>query len=77
MGPFWEGHDERPVPHTVALVDALAAAGITLGCEAGRYCPADPVRRDEMASFLARAFGLAAAPSPFTDTAGTIQIGRA
>ena len=51
-------------------INAIAAAGITLGCASGRYCPADSVRRDEMASFLARAFGLAAAPSPFTDTAG-------
>lgn len=29
MGPFWDGHAERPVPHTVALVDALAAAATT------------------------------------------------
>jgi hypothetical protein len=54
-------------------INAIAAAGITLGCDAGRYCPADPVRRDEMASFLARAFGLGAATSPFTDTAGNIH----
>ena len=51
-------------------INAIAEAGITLGCDAGRYCPAQSVRRDEMASFLARAFGLAAAVSPFTDTAG-------
>ena len=54
-------------------INAIADAGITLGCDVGRYCPADPVRRDEMASFLARAFGLAAAASPFTDTAGNVH----
>lgn len=54
-------------------INAIAAAGITLGCDAGRYCPADPVRRDEMASFLARAFGIGAAASPFSDTAGNVH----
>ena len=52
-------------------INAIAAAGITLGCADGRYCPADPVRRDQMASFLARAFALAPSPSPFTDTTGS------
>ncbi len=39
-------------------IEAMYRAGVTEGCasEAGlRYCPADPVRRDQMASFLARA----------------------
>jgi hypothetical protein len=49
-------------------INALAAAGITLGCDTNRFCPTDPVRRDQMASFLTRAFGLAPAPSAgFTD----------
>lgn len=39
-------------------IDALAAAGITRGCDARRFCPYGAVRRDEMASFLARAEGL-------------------
>ena len=51
-------------------INAIAAAGITLGCDTDRYCPAASVRRDEMASFLARAFALAASPSPFSDTRG-------
>ena len=39
---------------------AIAEEGITLGCNAAgtRYCPNDPVRRDQMASFLARALDL-------------------
>jgi hypothetical protein len=31
---------------------AVAAAGITAGCGGGNYCPAAPVRRDQMAVFL-------------------------
>jgi hypothetical protein len=41
-------------------INAIAEEGITLGCNAAgtRYCPTDPVRRDQMASFLARALDL-------------------
>lgn len=65
-GPF---NDITGNEHAGAI-NAIAAAGISVGCAAGRYCPANPVRRDEMASFLARAFGHPASASPFTDTAG-------
>lgn len=46
-----------------AAVEGIRAAGITRGCSTGppAYCPDDPVRRDQMASFLGRA--LAAQPS--------------
>lgn len=37
-------------------INALAAAGITLGCTAHRYCPGANVTRGQIASFLARAF---------------------
>ena len=39
-----------------ANINAVAAAGITLGCNASgtMYCPDAPVLRDQMASFLAR-----------------------
>lgn len=40
-----------------ADVDALAAAGITRGCnppDNTRYCPGQPVTREQMASFLVR-----------------------
>ncbi len=63
-GPFT---DLLPTVH-VGDINALAAAGITLGCDTNRYCPTDPVRRDQMASFLTRAFELApAAGAGFTD----------
>lgn len=41
-------------------INAIAEAGITVGCDAAgtRYCPTAAVRRDQMASFLARALGL-------------------
>ncbi len=39
-------------------IQALAAAGITRGCGEDTFCPHEPVRRDQMASFLARALGL-------------------
>lgn len=40
-------------------INVLAHNGIAAGCEPGRFCPRTPVRRDQMASFLARALGLA------------------
>ena len=40
-----------------ANIDTLAASGITHGCDTEplRYCPQDPVKRAQMASFLVRA----------------------
>ena len=40
-----------------AAVEAIRTAGVTTGCSANpaRYCPLDAVRRDQMATFLARA----------------------
>ena len=40
-------------------INALAAAGITKGCVADgtKFCPHEPVTREEMAAFLHRAFG--------------------
>jgi S-layer homology domain len=41
-----------------SAINRLAAAGITGGCAFGRFCPAAPVTREQMASFLVRAFDL-------------------
>ncbi len=40
-------------------INAIAAAGITKGCDTDgkRFCPRQPVTREEMAAFLHRAFG--------------------
>ena len=47
-------------PHEEAI-NTLAGAGVTVGCssEPLRYCPAQPVTRAQMATFLARALVLA------------------
>jgi hypothetical protein len=55
-----------------ADIDRLGTAGVTKGCnppDNTRYCPGSTVKRDQMASFLARALGLATivplpAPAP-------------
>ena len=55
-----------------ADIGALAAAGITKGCnppDNTRYCPKNPVTREQMASFLTRALDLTpiAPPPPLPD----------
>ena len=39
-----------------ANIDAIALAGITLGCDPGLFCPLDMVTRGQLAAFLHRAF---------------------
>ena len=58
-----------------ANINAIAAAGVTEGCnEAGNlYCPSDPVRRDQMASFIGRALGLEPIEPPPGTTTTTID----
>ncbi len=53
--------DTEGSPHA-ADIDRLAAAGITAGCDQGRYCPDRLVTRAEMATFLARALKLVPLP---------------
>lgn len=49
-----------------ADINALAAAGVTTGCEGGRkFCPAQRVRRDQMATFLANGFKIKASKTDF------------
>ncbi len=54
----------------VADIDRLAAVGVTKGCnppDNTRFCPDDDVERDQMATLLARALGLAPIiPPPVT-----------
>ena len=58
-----------------ADINAIAAAGITAGCNPpknDRFCPDDPVTRDQMASFLVRAKGLSpSSKNLFTDVPST------
>ncbi len=65
--------DDDGSPHEGDIA-RLAAAGITGGCGAGRYCPWAPVTRGEMATFLARALALPAAPGDaFSDDGGSVH----
>lgn len=47
----------------------LVDHGVTIGCEPGAYCPSDPVRRDQMATFLWRLSGNAPGVPPSVDAA--------
>ena len=57
-------------------IAAIAAAGITVGCnppDNDRYCVDDPVTRGQMAAFMVRAFDLeSGGPSGFNDIAGSV-----
>lgn len=48
--------DDEGLTHEGAI-NRLAAAGITGGCTATRFCPSDPTTRAQMAAFLHRAMG--------------------
>ena len=52
-------------------VEALAAAGLTTGCDTNRFCPNDRLTRAQQASFFARALGLSPVTSPFSDVGRT------
>jgi S-layer homology domain len=49
--------DDTGTAHEDAI-NRLAAAGITTGCTATRFCPTENVTRGQMASFLARGLNL-------------------
>ena len=51
--------DDDTSPHE-ANINGVAAGAVTLGCTSAgdRFCPNNPVRRDQMASFLARSLEL-------------------
>jgi hypothetical protein len=55
-------------------INALAAAGVTGGCGPRQFCPTQHVSREEMASFLARALGLApTGTNHFDDDEGSMH----
>ena len=66
--------DVDPASSHAGNIAAIREAGITLGCDASgaNYCPNDSVTREQMASFLARAFDITPRSSgPFSDVSGT------
>ncbi len=57
-------------------IEAIYEAGITKGCNPpanDRFCPAEPVTRAQMASFLTRAYSLPDGPDAFVDDAGNVH----
>jgi subtilisin family serine protease len=50
--------DVSPSSAFCPYIQELAARGITNGCGNGRYCPGNPVSRDQMAKFLVTTFRL-------------------
>ena len=60
-----------------ASIEAIAAEGITLGCnppENDLYCPGSTVTRGQMAAFLVRALDLpATSEAPFSDASGVFE----
>ena len=65
MSPAPASHtfgDVYPTDWYYQAVEALAASGITQGCDPHNFCPDRAVTRAEMAAFLARALGLYWAP---------------
>ncbi len=66
------GDDAESIHH--GDINRVAAAGITAGCGPNRFCPDAVVNREQMASFLARAFDLPATTSDaFTDDETSIH----
>ncbi|GMQ98235.1 MAG: hypothetical protein BMS9Abin17_0741 [Acidimicrobiia bacterium] len=65
--------DDDGLVHEPAI-EAIAARGITNGCDTVLYCPGAPVTRGQMAAFLDRALNLPPAPNgdPFTDDDASI-----
>ena len=49
--------DDGSSPHQ-SDINALAAAGVTNGCQPGRFCPSSTVTRGELATFIMRALDL-------------------
>jgi hypothetical protein len=48
-----------PVDHPFfQFIEAIAAAGITVGCGNGNFCPDQPITRKQEAAFIAKALGL-------------------
>ena len=69
--------DVDPARWWAPYVERLATLGITNGCATGpsRYCPHDYVKRDQMATFLARAFQLEGVPArDYIDTVGNPHL---
>jgi uncharacterized protein YkwD len=60
------------VPSSQAAdVEALASAGLTTGCSAGKFCPDVRLTREQLSTFFARALQLEPVPTTFSDVGTT------
>ena len=50
--------DVRPDHWAVGWIEDLAAAGVTSGCQSGKYCPEEAVSRAELAVFVVKTFDI-------------------
>ena len=70
--------DDDQIPEE-GYIEAIAAAGMTVGCNPpanDRFCPDRTITRAEMATFLVRALGLgASADDRFVDDSGLVHEG--
>ncbi len=68
--PAYQGYfsDVPPGLWYTGYAERLYQLGITVGCATDKYCPNDPITRDQMATFLARTFKLTPInPPPVAD----------
>ncbi len=74
--PAYQGYfsDVPPGLWYTGYAERLYQLGITVGCATDKYCPNDPITRDQMATFLARTFKLTPINPPPT-TSPTVPGG--
>ena len=71
---YWFDDDDGSVHE--GAIEAIAAAGVTLGCGDGLYCPGHEVTRGQFASLLDRALGLTDTTRDFfSDDDGSVHEG--
>jgi glucose/arabinose dehydrogenase len=56
--------DVSPASPFAQFIGKLSSRGVTVGCDAGKYCPSDHVTRGQMAAFIIRALGDFNPPPP-------------
>jgi len=67
LGPATRDHFSDDDAHAhEAAINVLAQNGVVSGCGPGRFCPDDPVRRDQMATLLAQALEIETSQPPPT-----------
>lgn len=68
-GPVTPLFDDVPASHpSFAEVQAIGAAGLTMGCGGGRFCPDDSLTRAQAATFFGSALDLEPAGDPGAPT---------